>query len=104
MSTSGHSWRVHARPPLPITMWTERAVGVADAANATSLPAVPARISKILLRETPSAAPAATVHLISARRERSCCSARTERGCLAMGGLLLADVGRGQDGRSEEHT
>ena len=88
MSTCGQSSSNHARPPLPATMWTRARGRGSAAANATPLPAVLSRISKILLRETPSAAPAATLHLMRARRVSSCFSSRLEVLDLAMVGLL----------------
>jgi len=77
MSGYGHiSWN-QARPPLPATSETERAVGFSDAAYASPLPPVFSRMSKILERDTPSAAPAARLHLINARRDIWCCSSRS---------------------------
>src|SRR6185369_7416963 len=85
MSLCGQSSWNHAAPPLPAMMCTERAVGLAEAAIATSLPAV---LSRIFERDTPRAAPAATLHLMRARRVISRCSSRLEKGDFAMVGLL----------------
>src|ERR1041384_7181743 len=71
-------------PPLPNAMSNVRLIGCAAAANATPLPAVRSRTSKILLRDTPRAAPVTTLHLISARRVSSRFSSRLEVWDLAM--------------------
>src|SRR5215468_4796167 len=75
---------MYAIPALPPSMSNVRWIGCAAAANATPLPAVLSRTSKILLRDTPRAAPVATLHLIRARRVSSCFSSRWEVWDLAM--------------------
>jgi hypothetical protein len=97
-STCGqNSWKCES-PPLPHASATRRLVRRSPAANATPLPAVRSRTSQIRLRETPSAAPAARLHLSSARRLSACCSSRREGA--ARGGAGRGGAARGRKVRA----
>ncbi len=72
------SWN-HAKPPSPATMCTERFETAQAASSASALPPVAPITSKIFHCGTASAAPAASVQRMKARRpcsRRSSCSRR----------------------------